>query len=110
MNQAMKVTIPKHIDPREIVRKAPTTEIINLSMMMKSSGSTPFRYVKAAFKRLTEGDYKQAMQWLDYARDFVGVFWPEGSEEDNDFKYQLGFLGITMLFLIEKFEDLKPEE
>jgi hypothetical protein len=111
MNQAqVKTTIPEHIDPREIVKKVPTADIINMSNMMKASGTTPWRYVRAAFKKLTEGDYDQAAKWMDYARDFAGVFYKEGSEENDNFIFQISMLSITLLSLTEKFRNLKPEE
>jgi len=111
MNQVkVKTTIPEHIDPREIVKKVPSADIVNMSNMMKSSGNTPFRYVRAAFKKLAEGDYDQAVKWMDYARDFEGVFYKEGSKANEDFKFQINMLVITLFLLIEKFEDLKPEE
>lgn len=111
MNQAqVKTTIPKHVDPREIVKKVPSADVINMSNMMKASGSTPWRYVRAAFKKLVEGDYDQAAKWMDYASDFAGVFYKEGSEENTNYKFQIGMLSITLLSLEEKFKDLKPEE
>jgi hypothetical protein len=111
MNQAqVKTTIPEHIDPREIAAKGPTTEILNLSNMMKASGTNPYRYVKAAFKKLAEGEYDQALEWMNYARDFAGVFYRKDSKENENYIFNLNMLGITLLLLIEKFKDLKPEE
>lgn len=111
MNQAqVKTIIPEHLDPRVIAAKGPTTEIINLSNMMKASGTTPYRYVRASLKKLIEGEYAQAMSWLDYAREFCGVFYTVNSEDDRLFRDEITILRITLLFLIEKFKELKPEE
>lgn len=102
--------IPEHIDPRVFKRKGPTSDIINQAKEMRASGSNPFKYVRAAFKSLVDGDYKRAIERLDYAGDFIGVFYDPGSRKDELYREEIITMNITMLFLIEKFEDLKPEE
>jgi len=109
MNQAMKVTIPKHIDPREVVKETPTAEIINMTFMMQDNGTTPYRYLRRALMWLVKGDYERAYKWLDYAAKFDGVFWPEDSEDNKAYRITIKTWRVQFYFLPEKFKELRPE-
>lgn len=107
VDNKMVIKLPKHIDPRERVENQVTTEIINMTFMMKDSGSTPYRYIRRAFLCLASGKYGIACDWLTYAEKFVNVFWPEGSTENEALKLTINTQRIQFLFLVEKFQELK---
>lgn len=109
----MNKRIPEHIDPRELVKKAletDKTDIDNLCVLMKQSGSTPWRYVRDSLKKLVKGDYDQAWRMLNYAGEFTGRFYAPGSDEDELYKSQVEILKYTILVLSEEFGKLRPEE
>jgi len=81
-----------------------------MSMLMKDSETTPYRYIRRAMACLVKGDYDNACNWLTYADNFTGVFWTPFSAEDEAFKTSIGVLRLHFLFLIEKFKELKPEK
>lgn len=99
----------KHIDPREIVKQPASDEIIKLSKMMKDSGSNPYRYVRKAFLKLVEGDFGSAVDWLQHAADFEGVFFKPGTDENELFRHEIMMMRYTILFLCEKFGTLPRE-
>jgi len=107
MNQ--KVNIPKHIDPREAVKKVPTPEILSMTLLMQDGGTTPYRYIRRALMHLVKGDYETAYKWLDYASKFDGVFWPEDSEDNQAYRLTIKTQRVQFYFLPEKFKELKPE-
>lgn len=109
----MNTKIPKHIDPRELRKKAleaDKTDLRNLAVLMKESGSTPWRYVRASYKKLVEGEYEQAWNWLNYAGEFAGIFYEEDSPEDEQYRDEINLLKYQLLVLIERFKSLRPEE
>lgn len=115
MNQKVKNSkrltfIPKHIDPRDPVKREITAEIINMSLMMQDSGTTPYRYIRRAMKCLAGGEYDKACNWLQYADSFSGVFWEKDSADDEAFRVNIGILRPMFLFLTERFEELRPEK
>ena len=103
------VKIPVHIDPREIVKEFPVDDIIKMAEMMKDSGSTPYRYIRRAFKCLAEGDYGTACGWIEYTDRFLYLFYPPKSEENDALKTTIDILRPMFLFLGEKFKELRPE-
>ncbi|PKL17901.1 MAG: hypothetical protein CVV49_08975 [Spirochaetae bacterium HGW-Spirochaetae-5] len=107
-NESIK--LPKHIDPREFVPSEPTAEIITMSFMMEDSKTTPYRYIRRALGLLVKGNYDEANICLDYASKFCGVFWPEGSKDNEAYKLTIQSMRIQFYFLPEKFRELKPEK
>ena len=101
----------KHIDPREPVKRQPVgDEIIELSAMMRTSGTTPYRFIRRGISCLARGDFIQACDWLDYAEGFTGVFWPARSDDNAAFKTAIDLLRLQFLFLGEKFKELRPDD
>ncbi len=102
--------IPKHIDPRDPVIREITPEIVNLSLMMKDSGDTPYRYIRRAMMFLVKGDYYNACSELRYADKFSGVFWKENTADDEAFRVTISVLRLQFIFLIERFKELRLEK
>src|SRR5574343_1114064 len=105
----MNGKLPVHIDPREINKKPVSEETKNLAEMMKQSGSSPYRYIRRAVKALGSGDFAAALDWIDLAADFEGVFYAPHSDENERFATAINMLRYTFLFLIEMFERLPAE-
>lgn len=101
----------KHIDPRETVERdsKEVEDLKKLSVFMKQSGITPYRYVRRAMMRLCDGRTSEAIRWLDYARDFQDIFYGQDTPEAESFKQSIIAMRYTVLILCKEFESLPPE-
>ena len=107
MNENSAVTL---LDSKDIQIFDDEIDIKKLCLIMRQSGKTPYRYIKRSFRYLVDSKYNDALDWINYAEQFCGIFWKEKSQENLRFKEELKLLKITMLFLIEKFSAMPREE
>ena len=75
------------------------TEII--AAMMKERGSSPYIYIGIANDLLAAGCAEKALEVLSFARSFVGVYFPECSVADNNYRESVELLR----YIIKQFPD-----
>lgn len=69
--------------------------------IMRSTGGTPYMYVYLAYDLLAAGCTSKAVDALLFADRFCGVFFPEGSREDDNYREAIGVLK----HIIEQYPD-----
>jgi len=75
------------------------TEII--AAMMKERGSSPYIYIGLANDLLAAGCAEKAQEVLSFAHSFVGIYFPEGTVADNNYRESVELLR----YIIKQFPD-----
>lgn len=75
------------------------TEII--AAMMKESGASPYIYIGLANDLIAAGCIEKALEVLSFAHSFVGIYFPEGSVADNNYRESVELLR----YIITQFPD-----
>lgn len=81
-----------------------------ISVRMKQWGITPYIYIRQALKQLSDGDYKESFRIIEYAGEFAGIYYPENSIQNNDYKQTITLLRYLVLHLADEFGLIEPLE
>lgn len=80
------------------------TEII--AAMMKERGSSPYIYIGIANDLLAAGCAEKALEVLSFAGSFVGVYFPEGTVADNNYRESVELLRYIITTYPDEFKQI----
>ena len=79
-------------------------------MVLKSKGSSPYIYLQEAMVHMINGNHGLAGKIIEYAKSFYGVFYPEGSIEDNNFRQSVDLLSYISINIPDALDILIDDD
>ncbi len=94
---------------QETFNPSGTPDVARISALLHETGLTPYIFVRRGLRYLVNGYHSEARRYIDFAMEFRGIFFEEGSAEDREYCVEIQLLNAAFIFLTEKFNSLPAD-